>query len=69
MVFTVCYSIRIFLMKDSKVWPLCLSFRLITAKFTGVRKFRNFTVVINAICYPVCYHLSFLPIYIKRLKF
>ena len=24
--------------------PLCLNFRLITAQFSGVRKFRNFTV-------------------------
>ena len=44
-VFTVCYSIYIFLTKYLKVWPLFLNFRCITAKFSGVRKFRNFTVV------------------------
>ena len=26
------------------VWPLCLNFRESTVKFSGVRKFRNFTV-------------------------
>ena len=26
-VFTVCYSIHIFLMKYPRVWPLCLNFR------------------------------------------
>ena len=43
-VFTVCYSICVFLTKYATVWPFCLNFRLITAKFSGVRKFRNFTV-------------------------
>ena len=27
-----------------RFWPLCLNFRWFTAKFSGVRKFRNFTV-------------------------
>ena len=27
-----------------KVWPVCLNFRYITAKFSGVPKFRNFMV-------------------------
>ena len=31
--------------KYFQVWPLCLNLRYITAKFSGVRKFRNFTVV------------------------
>ena len=44
-VFTVCYSICIFLTKYLQVWPLCLNFRRITEKFSGVRKFRNFTVL------------------------
>ena len=26
------------------VWPLFFNFRYITAKFSGVQKFRNFTV-------------------------
>ena len=33
------------LTKYPKVWPLCLNFRQITVKFSGVRKFRNFTVI------------------------
>ena len=41
---TVCYSICIFLTKYPKVWPLFLNFRFFTAKFSCVRKFRNFTV-------------------------
>ena len=45
-VFTVCYSICIFLTKYPKVWPLCLRFRWITSNFSGVQKFRNFTVII-----------------------
>ena len=32
------------LTKYPKVWPLFLNFRKITAKFSGVRKFRNFAV-------------------------
>ena len=43
-VFTVCYSICTVLMKCPKVWPLCLNFKKITAKFSGVQKFTNFTV-------------------------
>ena len=43
-VFTVRYSICIFLTKYSKVWPVCSNFRLITAKFYDVQKFRKFTV-------------------------
>ena len=27
-----------------KVWPICLNFRKITAKISGIPKFRNFTV-------------------------
>ena len=46
-VFTVCYSICIFLAEYPKVWPLCLNFRLITAKFSGIRKFRSFTVLMQ----------------------
>ena len=38
--FAFFYEIPLYLM----VWPLCLNFRLITARFSGVRKFRNFTV-------------------------
>ena len=34
------------LTKYPKRWPLCLNFRYITAKFSGVQKFRNFTVFI-----------------------
>ena len=33
------------LTKYPTVWPLCLNFRQITVKFSGVRKFRNLTVV------------------------
>ena len=44
-VFTVCYSICIFLKKYAMVWPLCLNFRRITAKFSGIQKLRNFTVM------------------------
>ena len=44
-VFTVCYSIGMFLTKYPKVWAFCLNFRLITAKFSGIRKSRNFTVL------------------------
>ena len=44
-VFTVSNPlICIFLSKYPKVWTLCLNFRLIIAKFSGFRKFRNFTV-------------------------
>ena len=32
------------LTKYSKTWLLCLNFSLITAKLSGVRKFRSFTV-------------------------
>ena len=45
-VFTVCYSICIFLTKYLKVWLLSLNFRKITAKFSGVRKFRNVMVAL-----------------------
>ena len=41
-VFTVYYSICIFLTKYPKVWPLCLNFKV---KFSCVVKFRNFTVM------------------------
>ena len=37
-------SICTFLMKFPMVWCLCLNFRYITAKFSGVQKFRNFMV-------------------------
>ena len=43
-VFTVCHSIYIFWSKNPLVWPFCLNFRMITAKFSSVRKFRNFKV-------------------------
>ena len=33
-------------MKYPKVWPLCLNFTYITAEFSGVQKFGNFTVLI-----------------------
>ena len=36
--------LHIFEKKKRKVWPLCLNFRKITAKFSGVRKFWNFTI-------------------------
>ena len=32
-------------MKYPKVWPFCYIFMKITAKFSGVRKFRNFKVL------------------------
>ena len=32
------------LTKYLKVWPHCLNFRYITAKFSGIQKFKNFTV-------------------------
>ena len=32
-------------MKYPKDWPLCLNSRKITTKFSGVRKFTNFTVL------------------------
>ena len=35
------------LTKYPKVWPLCLNFREITAKFSEVRKFRSFTVFLK----------------------
>ena len=31
--------------KKPLVWPFCLNFRMITAKFSSIRKFRNFTVI------------------------
>ena len=34
------------MMKYPKVWHCCLNFRKITAKFSGVRNLRNFTVQI-----------------------
>ena len=40
----ICYSICLVLMKYPKVWHYCLNFRKITAKFSGVRNLRNFTV-------------------------
>ena len=43
-IFTVCYSIIMILIKYPNLRPLCLNFRKITAKFSGVQKFRNFTV-------------------------
>ena len=45
-VFTACYSTCISLMKfPIKIWPLCLNFRLIRAKFSVIQKFRNFRVI------------------------
>ena len=32
------------MIKYLKLWPICLNLRYITAKFSGIRKFRNFTV-------------------------
>ena len=46
---TVCYSICNILTKYLKDLPLSLNFRyiyILTAKFSGVQKFRNFTVII-----------------------
>ena len=44
--FTVCYSLCTILTKYPKVWPLCLNFRQITAKISGVPKLRiQFTVL------------------------
>ena len=40
----------IFLVKYPKVWYLCLNIRLITARFSYVQKFRNFTVLIPEHC-------------------
>ena len=48
MALNVCYSICIFLTKYPKVLPLFLNFKFFTAKFSRVRKFRNFTVMIYA---------------------
>ena len=33
--------------KYPKVWSLCLNFRVITAKFSSVRKFSDFTVFVD----------------------
>ena len=41
-----CLHCLLVLMKYPEVWPFCLNFRKITAKFSGVRKFMNFTVTI-----------------------
>ena len=42
---TVQTQIRLlFVMKYPKVWAFCLNFRVITARFSGIQKFRNFTV-------------------------
>ena len=35
----------------AEVWPLCLNFSLITAKFSSVRKFRKFTVLSSGLRY------------------
>ena len=43
-IFTVCYSICIFLKKHNKLWSVFSNFRQITSKFSGVLKLRNFTV-------------------------
>ena len=40
----VCNSICVFLTKYPTVWAHCLNFRLITAKLSGIGKFRNFTL-------------------------
>ena len=48
--FIVCYSICVFLTKYAAVWLLCLNFRVITARFSGVRKLRNFTVSLYRLC-------------------
>ena len=61
-IFTVCYSISIFLTKYSTVWPLCLNFRLITAKFSGVRKFRNFRVEPQILPVSGCQTMLSLPL-------
>ena len=41
-------------MKYTKVCPLCLNFRYITAKLFGIQKFRNFTVLLMSLIEP-CY--------------
>ena len=43
-VYTVCHSISMLWMHDPMVKAHCYTFRIITANFWGVRKFRNFTV-------------------------
>ena len=47
-VYSVCYSICIFWMHYSVVEPPCLTFRIITPNFSGVRFFRKFMVIISS---------------------
>ena len=44
-VYTVCHSVCIFGTHYTKVKPLCSTFRVITANFSGVQIFRNFLYV------------------------
>ena len=46
-VFTVCLSICIFWANNPLVWLFGFNFRLITAKFSSVRKVRNIAVNLN----------------------
>ena len=46
-VYTVCHSVCMFWMPFSTLKPRCLNFRIITAKFSGVRIFRMFTVLLK----------------------
>ena len=74
-----CQSLCIFWMHYSVVKPLFSSFKMITAKFFSVRKFRNFTVytsvMIVEFCsfYQICLHCDLYPLaahfYIEKLGF
>ena len=46
-VYTVCHSVCSFRTHYTKVKPLCSTFRVITANFSVVRIFRNFTVILE----------------------
>ena len=63
-IFTVCFSICIFWRHFFAIMPICLNFRVITAKISDVPKFRSFTVIILLLrelnMKIVLYNLSFL---------
>ena len=52
-----CLLFHLSLTKYAAVWPFCLNFRLITVKFSGVRKFRNFKVHVFLSARPQCLNL------------
>ena len=45
--------------KILQVWPFCLKFRLITAKISGVRKFRNCMVTDISMTYLYLHHHTY----------